>query len=481
MLPEIQPFNLDLLKLSPQDLKYLKEIKVQDIFDGFSKNFHPEGMFSIEIFGKVGEEKRNRMFAYIDLKIGIMHPVLFKALSELKALYKDIMAGQVYAIFNEKTKDFEKADLGTGQTGYAFFLSHFPKLKFEQRPSPKREFNIKLINKYRDDILMDKLVVMPAGLRDYVIDEGGKPTEDEINSLYRKVLGISGIIQVSDIKKNEAYLDQSRYNLQLRVNAIYDYIVNLLDGKSKLTLGKWASRKIFDTTRNVITPHISDATELDSPKFVSTSNTVVGVYQYMRATMPLTVNLVRDTFLSNIFVGPNSPAALINPETLERELVHIDPDYYDSWMTYEGIESQAARFSEETIRHNYVKIDKYYLALVYTDDNFYRVFYDIRDLPEKFDPENVRPITYAELFYLSIFKKSKEVPCLVTRYPITGYGSVYPSFVYLKSTARTMAKRELGENWEETGDIAPEYPILGENFYNSLSPAIPFLGRLGGD
>ena len=66
MLP---PFNIDLLVLEQKDLAGVPRIEVLDIFDGVSQNFHPKGLFSSEYFGRAGEEKRNRLFGYIDLKI----------------------------------------------------------------------------------------------------------------------------------------------------------------------------------------------------------------------------------------------------------------------------------------------------------------------------------------------------------------------------------------------------------------------------
>ena len=168
------PFNIALLILSPENLKGLQQVKVLDIFDT-NKNLHPEGLFSPEIFGKVGDERRNRMYGYIDLKVNIFHPTIFKAIVDLKELYGSIMAGTAYATFNEETKDFEPASMLEGETGFAFFLKHFPKLVFEERKSTSREFSIKLVNKNRNQCLMNKLIVMPAGLPGWQISL--KPTE----------------------------------------------------------------------------------------------------------------------------------------------------------------------------------------------------------------------------------------------------------------------------------------------------------------
>ena len=51
------PFNIALLPIEESTLNGLKPVKVSDIFDGMSKNFHDEGLYSTIIFGKVGDER----------------------------------------------------------------------------------------------------------------------------------------------------------------------------------------------------------------------------------------------------------------------------------------------------------------------------------------------------------------------------------------------------------------------------------------
>ena len=118
------PFNITLLKLTQELMTGLRPVKVLDIFEGGSSDFHPEGLFSTEIFGKVGDERRNYRYSYIDIKIEVLHPVIFKALSDMKRLYGEIMSGEAYAVWDETDKDFIKSDpLNGGQTGMYFFLS----------------------------------------------------------------------------------------------------------------------------------------------------------------------------------------------------------------------------------------------------------------------------------------------------------------------------------------------------------------------
>ncbi len=460
----------------------MQRIEVLDILESNTRNFHPKGLFSTEIFGKVGEERRNRMYAYINMYTDIFHPTLFKAIYDLKALYGDILSGKEYATFDTEIKDFVKSNPIQGQTGFSFFCKYFKEMVFEERPSAKREFNIRLINQYREKAFISKLIVIPAGLRDYTIDENGKPSEDEINTMYRKVFSISSVVDNVNAKSNEEYLDAARFNLQIAVNDIYNYLKNLLEGKNKFIQGKWASRKVHNSTRNVITSYLHDSPVLFGDQSVSTNETVIGLYQVLRMIFPLSVKIVKDEFLSDIFIGPNSPAILVNKKTLKKEQVSLDSIYYDEWMTMEGLEKVFARFGQEDLRHDVLETDTHYFGLLYRGpDMTYRFIQDIDEVPEHLDRKHVSPITFTELLYLSVYKHIKDIPCLITRYPITGYGSIYPSYIYLRTTTKSEIRTELGPDWESTGYKATEFPINGDQFYNAMSPSFKQLARLGAD
>lgn len=458
----------------------MQPIQVLDILDGSSKNFHPNGLFSTEIFGKVGDERRNRLYAYIDLRLSIFHPTIYRSIIGLKELYGQIMAGTAYAVFDPETKDFVPSSLVDGHTGYEFFVKHFPELQFEERKSTSREFAIRMINKNRESSLLNKMLVMPAGLRDFTVLPNGKPEEDEINNLYRRVLSTANVIGSHGNKGDQSYMDATRYGLQMAVNAIYDYVINLLEGKSKMVQGWWTSRKVFHSTRNVITSNVPRVPILGGPTTIGPNHTVVGLYQTLRTIFPLAINLVRGV-ASEVFTGPNTPAILVNKKSLEKEQTSVTPDRYDEWMTQDGLEQTMGRFETELLRHETIEVEGKYFALLYNDGKRVKLFHGLGELPEGFDKKFVSPITFAELFYLSIFERTKTIPAFLTRYPITGYGSIYPGLIYLKTTTRSNCVKVLNDQWEETDLVAPEFPIRGEPFVNSMSPSITHIKRLDAD
>lgn len=476
------PFNIDLLTLTDKDIQLMLPVDTLDIFDKNSKNFSDSGLFSTKIFGRVGEERRNRSFGYIDLKVSVFHPLIYKTFLQLKALYGDIMSGSTYAVFDESVGDFVKSTPGDGQTGFSFFTKHFKKIKFDSRNSDKRDFNIRLVEKYKDRVLMDKLLVMPAGIRDYEIDKTGKPSKDEINDFYTRIMAMANIIDPVMMRISEEMLDSTRFSLQKAVFELYDYIQVMLDGKKKLVLGKWASRRIFNGTRNVISSMLNNTDELGGELTIGYNQTTCGLYQFLKASQPIAIHHIRSQHLLKVFPGANLPAVLVNPKTLKQEMVHLDPEHYDEWMTEEGLEKVINRFGEEELRHLPIKIGKYYLGLIYKGPNkTFRFLQDTGELPDGFDKADVSPITFAELFYISVYQDANTFPCFVTRYPITGYGGIYPGYVFLKTTVRSEIYTELDDNWEPVDYRATQFPIRGESFVNSMSPHSSHLARLDAD
>lgn len=482
MKQNIDPFNIDLLILNDEQVKQIAQIKVLDTMDGATKNFHPKGLFSTDIFGKLGEESRLRKFAYVDLKVDILHPIIYQTLGSLKRLYLEILQGKTYAVWNETLKDFERSTPMEGQTGYYFFLQHWKDIKFEERDSTKRILNLKLMEKYKDKAFLNKWLVLPAGFRDFEIDDNGQPSEDEINNLYRKMISSSFLVDDNSIKISPELLNNVRLNIQNASNDVYNYIINLLEGKKKFILGKWASRKIFNGTRNVITAPISKVDYLFDPRTQKSTETIVGLFQYLKAILPAAIHQVRNSILNKIFVGPNEPAWLVNNKTLKREQVTIEPEIYDDWMSNEGIERMINRYGEEELRHEPLTYKNYYFALIYKGpDNTYKLFNDIDELPEGKNKEDVYPLTFTELFYLSVYKHVDKFAALVTRYPILGLGGIYPSMIQLRTTTKYETRTELNSNWEKTESTSYFFPIKEERFYNSMAPHSKHVTMLGAD
>ena len=348
---EQQTFNIALLAPHQRDLKNMAPITSLDRTEGSSRNFHPNGLFSTQIFGPQGNELRARRFGYIYLKVEIFHPMIFKALVGLKALYGDIMASKAYAKWDNVAKDFVKASAADGETGFHFFFQHVYDIKYEDRPSVARRENITLITRDPSKISFDSVIVMPAGMRDIEIDASGRESDNEINEYYRRLIALSNTVTESAVKNNPEILNPTRYSMQLAFNALFDYLKSGVDGKKKLILGKFASRAVFNGTRNVITAVNAQIQDLEDFNNIGCNDTVVGLFQTLKAILPISIFHLKTGFLANVFPGMGLPVNLVNKKTLKKESVTLDPSYFEQWMTDEGLEKVISHFEVESMRH----------------------------------------------------------------------------------------------------------------------------------
>ncbi|EKD89547.1 MAG: putative RNA polymerase beta' subunit [uncultured bacterium] len=480
------PFNIDLIYIKDEDIKTLKEVTNLSIFDN-NNNFHSEGLFSSTIFGSSGSEYRNRMFAYIDIKVDILHPLIFYIIINLKAYYEGILNGSVTAIWDNKLKQFIKSNEEGSETGYSFFMQYITELEFEETGSEKRNFMIQTYKKAVKDnkYLLRYLLILPAGIRDYSIDNNGKPQEDEINKLYRKVMFQTSLIDKNLIKVSPTSYDNVRFSIQNLTLEIFEYIKSLLEGKHKLILGKWLTRRIFNTTRNVATSPIEKTNNINDPTRLKYNETYIGLYQFLKNIIPKSLFEVRNNYLKNIFIENEAIAYLVNSKTLNREQVHVTnvQKDYDQWNSAEGIEKIITNFGNLNIRHEPITLNngKYYLGLIYRDDKCFKFINDINDVPEGFNKDNVYPITITELLYISVYKLSGKIPAFVTRYPITGFGSIYPSYLKLRTTNDSLILTELNDDWTMSENVATSFPIRDLDFFNTVSVHPSHVGRLNLD
>lgn len=466
------PFNVSLMDLTAQKLSATRPVTALDIFDGTGSNLHEDGLYSILIFGKQGDEMRNKRFSYIDLKVTVFHPLIFRVLLSLKRLYGEILSGKTYVTWNEQLKDFERSDPIKGGTGFAFFVKYWEQIKPEMTKSDQREQNILLIEKYKKQAMTNKILVMPAGLRDIEIDHNGRVQEEDITVLYRSILAVSNTIAESAITSNPEVLNTARYNLQMKFNELYDLVESMVEGKKKMLNGKWASRRVMNGTRNVITAMNTSVAYLGAKGNPGVNTTMVGLYQMMKSALPKTIHSLRTGYLLKVFQNVGAPVNLVNKETLKAEHVTLKPHYFDRWMTDEGLEKVITSFSDEGMRDKPIEIEGRWLGLIYKGkDMTYRFVQDIDEVPESRNKADVHPITFCELLYLSTYRVLSSLPGFVTRYPIAGTGSIYPSFIYLRTTVKSEKRRELNENWEPMDDdhVALEFPIPSA-YMNSMSP-----------
>lgn len=472
-----------ILHAEDKELSHLKPVTRLDVTDGASNEFHDDGLFSTTIFGRMGSEERDINYAKINLKVRILHPAYYERLIAVKALYKGILDGTEMAEFDEVEKDFVRSKSPRARTGYSFFVSRLKDIVFQRNSSKARSERIKFLEERMGRATMKNLIVIPAGVRDIDRNSDERMTKHEINDFYTRVLAMTNSIVSSSDMESDVY-DQIRKVMTQAVLDLYKYLEAFIGGNGFIE-SKFISRRVHDGTRNVLTAMDTGGTYLGSPNVPGYDSTVAGIHQIASGLAPLMIGWLRRGLLSKIAEVESGEVSLVNPKTLKREYVSLDPRIRDRWTTEDGVRGLINELSHVSKRHAPVMVGKYYLSLVYQSDTTFKVFDSIDELPKGFDPKLVHPISLVELIYLAGYSKISKRFATVTRYPMNNEDSIYPSRLYCKTTSSGLMLRELGDDWlpmEGDDYLAVEFPDRSMSvFHDSLSPNPSRLTGLGAD
>ena len=482
-LTDKRPLILSLLIVDKKFTSSLPEILSRDVYEQNSTVFKHDGLFSTSIFGEVGSSERMLKFSYININLKVFHPRVYRELCKLSSLYKGIMDGTKYAVFDDKIKNFVLSNEQDGHTGYTFFLKHFNNINFDRKDNgDARTFKIEFIEKFSlNELLIDKYLVLPAGLRDYTVTESGKVLENEINGLYRKLLTVSYSAKIfkNDLQDDEI-INKVKVRLQRVTSSIYEYIENILDGKGGYFQDKFTKVSVIYGTRNVITASGDIVKDANDKSYPGGLTSTTGTFQVIKGLYPIITYILRTNYLHDVFDTESLRSRLINMKTFKREIVELDEKTRSKWVTDDGIEKIINKLKYDNNKNKPIIIKNHYLFIKYTVDDKIVIVNDIDKIPDDIDKSLIEPLTYGELFYIIGASIVHKYPAYITRYPITGLGSIVPTYVYIKSTINT--KRMQVKILDNPDFITMnEYPIKNSKWFNSLTIPMIYLERLGAD
>lgn len=480
---DIDPLVLSLLVVNKQFISHLNEVSSRDVHEQNSTTFNSSGLFSEVIFGPTASQERLTNLGYINFNMAVMHPRLFREFVSLSTLYKGLLDGTRFAIFDDKVNDFVEATEDEGSTGYNFVFKHYDKIIHNKKNvAISRTAKIEFLEKYnKDETFISNYIVLPAGLRDYSVTESGKVLENEINGLYRRLLSVASTAKLfSDDGTDTQILNKVKVKIQRAINEIYEYIENILNGKGGYLQSKLTKRTLIYSTRNVITSTPEQVYDFKDKSRPNALTSIVGVFQGAKGLYPQITYELRSKFLVGIFDPESTRSRLINKKTLHRETKDISDKTRSKWVTDDGIENMLNKLKQDTVLNTPITIEGYFLFLVYDNDDEIVMINDIDELPEGYDKSLVRGLTYGELIYIAVNKIIGDYPALITRYPITGLGSIVPTMVKVTSTTKTRVVRFRYAGSNDVIDIY-EYPLIGESYYASLSIPTIYLDGLGAD
>ncbi|HQF37196.1 MAG TPA: hypothetical protein PLL26_06200 [Candidatus Dojkabacteria bacterium] len=211
----------------------------------------PTGLFSEEIFGKFASSERRRRFAYIDLKVTIIHPEVFSIMTGLDSTISKLLTNKAKYIIDKDGNLIEDSE--KGQSGVNYFVSMFKKINIDKfkKTSPK---NFKFIKNNESKIFIDKYLVLPAGIRDLSISKTSKQVIvnfSDLSELYTNLIRHTNVLGSDPKNLPDDIKNPIVEQIQKTVLDINNWIKNRLKGKSGLIRGG-LFRKVIDYSGRLV-------------------------------------------------------------------------------------------------------------------------------------------------------------------------------------------------------------------------------------
>lgn len=467
--------------------KFIKANNIEQVSDPifFIRNGvpSPKGLLSYEIFG-ITKEERAEIFGYIDLGDWFLHPLVYKKWSQKDRRIKNIAHGiKKYRIGSDG--DFIEDE--NGETGIKFLKNNIDKIKIKRTDSKERDDIIDYIYKYKDDIFMKKMIVMPAYYRDVATKNGGKIGVGDLNKLYQTL-----IISANSLSETKDYGlsmdDAIKGKIQENILAIYNSITGTsgdetdgvgLSKKSGLVRSSIMSKTADYGTRLIISAPELKVETLDD-MMVDIDYSAVPLASACVNFMPFVVfNIKR--FFENEFGGGVKREVLKNGKI---EYVEVK----DPLITFseDEIKKQIKRyvlgFSNRFTPVEVPLIDGKTGYLRFTGRKMSAQDYaDGKTAGES--PLVDRRLTWCDVIYMATCEAVKDKHVMLTRYPIdTSYNTIYTK-VHVSTTKETEGVVVNGEFYRWYPKIREE--DIGSNtsnrFIDTLNLSNLHLKGLGGD
>ena len=231
----------------------LEAVSSGKYYAGNNRNeFDKLGIFSQEIFGRLGSAKRKKTFAYINLNNTLIHPEGYKILTSINTDLTKLIMGKEKYLISEDGKLI--MDQEAGSTGVSFFISNFDKINFEEMKT-KNPDNVKFVLQFKDTILIDKFPIMPAGIRDVQITTSGKQLiqHSEVNELYIKLINQVNMLENAEFLEDEIK-DSLINGIQRTLITGNTWTKNKIKGKYGLIRGGMLKKVVDYCARLVIVP-----------------------------------------------------------------------------------------------------------------------------------------------------------------------------------------------------------------------------------
>ena len=462
------------------ELNLLKEVTSPIVF-ARGGTADPNGLLSNDIFG-IDTKSRKNTFAYASLHGHFFHPHIYKSLRRLYRNIERIVAGtEYYSITQdgELVRDDEK-----GHTGIEWIYKNWDKIdwskKLDEESSSMREERVSLLKELKkNEIFIDKIIIIPVFYRDILVNSSGGGETDPLNNMYTKLIRLGKVLADRDMFDFTLY--STTYMMQNTIVEIYDTFKHKIEKKNGMIRKYLMGKNVDNCVRSVIScPLYHD----DTPEDTGTKFGYVGtpISQILDLDAPFMMNWLKSFFDRNFITNKEQvPTIQIDPNTGERKIEYIQlykpelifTDKYFTNMMELYMRDPESRFDPIKVP---VAKDKYK---------------DVLFTGKRLDPtthaeiSNIasRPMTVTDLFYIAAMDITKNQHALITRYPVSDAYGLFVARVNPVSTLMT-------EVVQVNGQVYTHYPKqdtsctrenTGVQFIDTLQFSNSYLAGLGGD
>lgn len=409
------------IKLTDHD-NYIREHKNKEVeepflFEGKDQSPNPKGLLSHEIFGDNLKDRRYKM-GYIKLDGKYIHPLIYSRIFK-RSMRKidDLLSGRKKYVLSDSGSLVENEE--DGGTGIEFFYKNYNKinlknLRIKEDDSVLLKDLKKVIKvKDRNEIFIDKWLIIPLAYRDINTQESGHVSLDILNEKYKKLLYLISIVE--DGKDNPLFDKHGvRFRIQLLLVDIFSFLLNKTFGKDGVLRRKVMSRNIDYTSRLVLSaPHFDSEIFGESPVNIDTTGMPLSAAADMYA--PFVINnmysILRQMYDNNKI---NCDMEEFE-EAFSREELHELIDVY--------VESWGERFNN--------------ILVPGKEEEFVTI-----EGQQKIDDEwedFKRPMTITDLLYMATYfaVEVSEKHDILTRYPVMDSFNILPNKIHVLSTYKT--------------------------------------------
>ena len=443
----------------------------------------PNGLLSNEIFGYTQRE-RTGTFAYINLHGHFMDPSCYKTWIRLDRRIKDIVHG---------VKSFRLDDRGelvedeNGETGINFLYKNINKIKFKDSQSLKKSMSISYLENNRNNIFIDKYIVIPPFYRDKNTSSNSRKTVGlgGINKMYNNLIVATNALTATQDYGIDAS-DAMNGRVQELILVIYDWFCGNanssipkdesgtgLSGKMGILRRANMSKTSDFSSRLVISP--IDLKSADKPVdlMVSLDRSAVPLYACIAQFRDFVMFHVR-LFFQNEFTGSQSYPVIDK----NGKVKYIIPEAPEITFSDERIKEEMERFLHG-YNNRLIPIE---VPVEGTNEKYYMMF-NPQNVDETSSQILSRRLTWCDVFYMATVEAVKDKQILICRFPVDYFTNQFTTGVIVSSTNET-------ENVKVNGVEYPYYPKIREKdilsdtsnmFVDTLRFSNLYLASIGGD